>query len=192
MGGTDTLDPRDGPIITLDDVPWIRPTDQRVTTAAPRRCRHAHRERRPLFDAAGARTAFTYDACLDCGHPFDPGVVRRNRNNGRRGRKIERQRNAEAGIENRGALNRPEDGGGAADPLVTQSKSGGWFPARIAAALDALTLRAGQIGAVVVTETPGRGRKARIVAVVNYADLLRLIDASRTIDDGGPASGTSG
>jgi hypothetical protein len=179
------------------DVTWESTIDPNagpaVPTAKPRRCKHAHRERRPMFDAAGAALPYTFDVCTDCGHAFDPGVVRRNRNNGKRGKKIERERNAQAGIENRGALNRSEDGGGAADPIVQQSKSGpSWWPRRLVAALDALDVRAEQMPVVVITETPGPGRRARVVALVNYADLLRVVDASRTIADDGDASRTAG
>lgn len=180
--------------MTIDDVPWgSSPPDPSLSmTHRPRRCQHRHRESRSLFDDAGRALPFHYDACLDCGHVFDPGIVRRNNNNRRRGKAIERRRNAEAGIEQRGALNRSEDGGGAADPIVHQAKSGGLFPVRLADALDAMTVRADQIAVVSVTETPGPGRRARIVAVVNFADLLTLIDRAGYHDGGDNADGTAG
>ena len=99
--------------------------------------------------------------------------ARRNKNNKKRGQAIQKAR-----IEGLGGVNllgnKPNhDGRGIA--FGYESKSGpSYWPTRLARALYGIPVTAGQTAVLIVTETPGPGRKARSVVVVDYGEWRSL------------------
>lgn len=104
--------------------------------------------------------------CARCGKARDEAAVSRNRRNAKRGKAIQRKR-----IEGLGGQNLPgnkpnHDGIGLL--FQYESKSGGAFSERLWRWLKGIPLLAGQTGVLIVTETPGPGRRARSYVVVDY------------------------
>lgn len=93
---------RDGNPATVEDIPWGDPPPEQVTVAKPRKCPHP-RDRRDWTEGEPA------PHCGVCGHRFDPAVLKRNRNNRKRGVRYESIIARRYGGEPVGALNLPED-----------------------------------------------------------------------------------
>jgi hypothetical protein len=105
--------------------------------------------------------------CDVCGKPKDELRSKRGKNARSRGNALERWANGLLGISNRGKFGGPEDGGGEADWISVQTKSGAYFPKTIDRWLRAVPVRAGQMRGVVLVETPGVGTKRRALLVVD-------------------------
>lgn len=98
---------------------------------------------------------------------------RRGRNNRTRGNRIQRERNQALGIRNLAGNNPSLDGVSAM--FATESKSGGAFPERLWRWLKGVKLiTADQVAILIVTDTPGPGRRARSVVIVDYEDWKEL------------------
>jgi len=110
-------------------------------------------------------------ACARCDRRRDETVTRRGKNNRARGNAIERWVCQTLGIQRRGMYGGPDDGGGEADWITVQVKSGGAYPERIDALLRALPSRAGQLRAVVHTDAPGAGAKRRALITLDLYDF---------------------
>jgi len=110
--------------------------------------------------------------CTRCGMVQDPERSRRGRNARKRGNGLQAKAAKAAGIANIGALGLPEDAGKSTDWLVLQVKSGLGYPKNLDRWLRALTATAGQLRGVVYVETPGPGRKAKRLIVLDYEEFL--------------------
>lgn len=144
----------------LDDIPDLFPTPT-GTRSEPRACRRHNWY--PTPDGS--------ERCLRCARVKDPATARRGKNNRSRGNAIERWVCHLLGISRRGQFGGPDDGGGEADWIVIQVKSGGAYPERIDALLHALPTRAGQLRAVVHTDAPGPGAKRRALITLDLYDF---------------------
>jgi len=111
-------------------------------------------------------------ACSVCGKARDLGLARRSRNNGKRGRAIQRQRIVGLGGTNLAGNNENLDGISAL--FAFESKSGASFSNRYWSWLKGIPLRGEQIGVLIVTDAPGPGRKARSVVIIDYDDWKDL------------------
>lgn len=90
-----------------------------------------------------------------------------------RGNRIQRERNQALGIRNLAGNNPSLDGVSAM--FASESKSGGAFPERLWRWLKGVKLiTADQVAILIVTDTPGPGRKARSVVIVDYEDWKEL------------------
>lgn len=105
--------------------------------------------------------------CLRCDTVRDDVRSKRGKNARSRGNALERWANTLLGISNRGKYGGPEDGGGEADWISVQTKSGSYYPKNIDRWLRAVPQRAGQMRGVVLVETPGAGQKRRALLVVD-------------------------
>lgn len=103
----------------------------------------------------------------------DPERARRGKLNRNRGNAIERWVCHLLGITRRGMYGGPDDGGGEADWITVQVKSGGAYPERIDGLLRALPVRADQLRGVVHTDAPGPGTKRRALITL---DLYEFAD----------------
>ncbi len=104
--------------------------------------------------------------CLACGKVRDEATVRRNRNNARRGKTIQRKRIVGLGGQNLPGNKPNHDGIGLL--FSYESKSGGAFSERYWRWLTGIPVTADQTAVLVVTSTDGPGRKARSYVVVEY------------------------
>lgn len=159
---------------------------ERPATAERRKCSHPSRRRQT--DGDGGWT------CGSCGHVATREKVRMGRGARRRGVRRERRVNERVGLRNVGGANGPEDG--VSTRFVAQSKAyaSGRYPGWMLAELDALRTTAtddgGLIGLVrtvsldrlpilLVSESPGRGHKARETLVVmrldDWMEATRLV-----------------
>lgn len=125
-------------------------------------CRHMPRTLRVYRDGG-------YD-CTRCGHFVTAESISRGRRANRRGRRLNAKAAKEAGAENVETLQVPEDF--RSSHLDAQHKSGTGYPKRLDAWLRAIPQREGKLRAVVYTETPGPGRKARRLIVMDYSEYL--------------------
>jgi hypothetical protein len=116
---------------------------------------------------AGIPTGKVTYHCLRCFAVKDEARSKRGKNARSRGNALERWANGLLGITNRGKYGGPEDGGGEADWISVQTKSGAYFPKTIDRWLRAVPVRAGQMRGVVLVETPGVGTKRRALLVVD-------------------------
>jgi len=110
--------------------------------------------------------------CSRCGAVRDEARSRRGRNARKRGNGLQAKAAKAAGIANIGALGLPEDAGKSTDWLVLQVKSGLGYPKNLDRWLRALTATADQLRGVVYVETPGPGRKAKRLIVLDYEEFL--------------------
>ena len=101
----------------------------------------------------------------------DPERQRRGHLNRQRGNSIERWVCHLLGIARRGQYGGADDGGGEADWIVVQVKSGTAYPERIDGLLRALPVRAGQLRGVVHTDAPGPGVKRRALITLDLYDF---------------------
>ena len=104
--------------------------------------------------------------CARCGKVKDPTASRRSRNNKNRGLAIQRKRIEGLGGTNLAGNNENLDGIGLA--FAYESKSGGSFSERYWRWLSGIPVKGDQTAVLIVTETPGPGRKARSYVVVEY------------------------
>ena len=111
-------------------------------------------------------------ACTRCNRLRDETVTRRGKNNKKRGEAIEREIGHRLGLRRVGMYGGPDDLSG--DMFAVQVKSGGSFSERYWRWLSGIPRHAGQVGVLIVTETPGRGHKARSIVVVDYDDWRDL------------------
>lgn len=90
-----------------------------------------------------------------------------------RGIKIQRQRNQGLGMRNLSGNNPNLDG--MSELFASESKSGGAFSERYWRWLKGVKLiTSQQVPILIVTDTPGAGRKARAVVVIDYDDWKKL------------------
>lgn len=108
----------------------------------------------------------------------DEAKARMGRLNRTRGNRIQRQRITALGGRNLAGNNPNLDGLGLM--FRYESKSGGAFPERLWRWLSDIPVQAGQTPVLIVTETPGPGRKARSVVVVSFEDWQALHQEERT------------
>ena len=111
-------------------------------------------------------------SCRRCGKVKDPAVSRRSRNNKNRGLAIQRKRIEALGGTNLAGNNENLDGIGLA--FAYESKSGGAFSERVWRWLSGIPTKGNQTGVLIVTETPGPGRKARSYVVVSFDEWRAL------------------
>ncbi len=109
--------------------------------------------------------------CTACYKRIDPAASRRGKNNRSRGNSIERWVCKALGIARRGQYGGPDDGGGEADWITVQVKSGGAYPERIDGLLRALPLRASQLRGVVHVDTPGAGTRRRALITLDLEEF---------------------
>ena len=110
--------------------------------------------------------------CSRCGKVKDEAASRRARNNRKRGLRIQRDRVTTLGGRNLAGNSPNLDGVGAL--FRYEHKSGAAFPERAWRWLKGIPLLAGQVGVLIVTDTPGAGHRARSVVVVDYDDWKAL------------------
>lgn len=152
--------------MTLDDLDLFPEPDDR----APRKCWRHQWEYSVVF--AQAVTGEPGFICISCGKVRDESAVRRGRNNASRGKAIQRKRIEGLGGTNLAGNNQNLDGIGLA--FAYESKSGGAFSDRYWRWLTGIPVRGDQTRVLIVTETPGQGRRARSYVVVEYDDWKSL------------------
>ena len=152
-----------------DDLPFLTPEpDPSRPERPPRKCiRH---DWTVLLDQHADRDADpTGYMCLRCGRVRDEAAARRNRNNAKRGKRIQRQRIVGLGGQNLPGNKPNHDGIGVR--FSYESKSGASaFSERYWRWLKGIPRNADQAGVLIVTDTPGPGHKARAYVVVEYDD----------------------
>jgi hypothetical protein len=154
--------------LELDDA--IGPFTPADTDAVPtpRKCRHPRDRRTPIENGW---------SCLSCGHSVVRAAILRGKRARQRGLALQRKAAAFLGLSNL-------QGNGAADArtesmygnaaFVAQMKSGGLFPSWMQRELDYLPRGAGRTPILVVIETPGPGRKTRMLVVMDATDWRDL------------------
>ena len=112
--------------------------------------------------------------CNLCGlHQADyEARQRRGRNNRKRGQKIQRQRIVGLGGRNLAGNNPNLDG--ISELFTYEAKSGTSFPERAWRWLKGIPHDADQVPVLIITDTPGAGRAARSVVIVDYDDWRDL------------------
>src|SRR5512139_1224819 len=164
-----------------DSLPFDYPSDATPTGARPK----PHRHRWVPYPFSGGEDRYVMRAgdnaevrivpsewCDSCHRWRDPVQSRKGRNNKKRGGAIQRKRIEGLGGRNLAGNNPNLDGIGAL--FAYESKSGGSFSERYWRWLSGIPRNAGQVGVLIVTETPGRGHKARSIVVVDYDDWRDL------------------
>lgn len=136
----------------------------RSVVVTERRCRHPRDQRLKLPNGD--------QACLACNHVIPLELIRRGKNNKKRGIALSAKVAKSAGIENRERMGLPSDSGNSRDWLITQNKSGGSFPRTLDRWLRAITVNANQLRGVVCVETGTPGRKARRVILLDFDELI--------------------
>jgi hypothetical protein len=114
----------------------------------------------------------TMESKYACGHPYDEAKARRGRLAAKRGKQLQRQR-----ITALGGRNLPgnaENLDGLGELFAYEHKSGSVYPRTLDRYLRGIPVQGQQIRVLIVTETPGSGRKARAVVVVDYDDWRNL------------------
>lgn len=165
----------------MTDLEWLPATDTVPVVETPRKCRHPRDRRTQWTDGLGHK-GWT---CA-CGHVADPLRVRMGRNaryNGKRKERVEMRR---AGLHT-GNANKADDGQSVDGMFTYQSKARATaaFPGWQATELDKLRIAdQGKVPVLVVIELPGRGRKPRKLAVLEWQDWLDL--------HGDPTKGAAG
>lgn len=156
----------------LDDY-W--PPAEPALVETPRKCkRHDWRTVQGGYGDAAAVTL-----CDRCGKERDEAASARGRKNKNRGNAIQRKQIEALGGQNLAGNNPNLDGIGIA--FRYESKSGGIFSERLWRYLSGIPLVAGQTGVLIVTETPGSGRKARSYVVVSFDDWRSLHGEARFV-----------
>ena len=149
--------------MTDDDLTWSQPVDDPTRPERPARTCRRHQWRPDLGKP---------DFCIRCSRRRDEAASRRGRTNKNRGNRIQRQRIEALGGKNLSGNNENLDGIGLR--FRYESKSGGSFPERPWRWLKGIPLVAGQIGVLIVTDTPGSGIRARSVVMVDFDDWKDL------------------
>lgn len=129
--------------------------------------------------------------CSKCDHFVSRESIRRGVNARKRGNRLQAQAAKDAGITNIGMMGLPEDAGLSTEWLVLQHKSGNGYPKLLDRWLRALTATADQLRAVVYTETPGPGKKARRLIIMDYDEFVSWFgtNGAETCDDCGMSDG---
>jgi hypothetical protein len=155
----------------LDDLPF-EPDDSAehrvvVLEREPRKCRHPRDQRSRIENGWQCQ----------CGHTVERAAILRGKNARKRGLSLQLQAARDLGLTNL-------QGNGAADArtetmfgnaaFVAQMKSGGLFPTWMQRELDYLPRGQGRTPILVVIETPGPGRKARRLVVMDASDFRDL------------------
>ena len=159
--------------MTLDDHDLFTETPATVNVTR-KRCR------RHVWGPAAFLPQYGHDsphhldhACQRCGKLYDPAVTRRARNNKSRGLAIQRKRIEGLGGTNLAGNNENLDGIGLA--FRYESKSGpSAFSERAWKWLMGIPVVGDQTRVLIVTETPGPGRRARSYVVVEYDEWRAL------------------
>lgn len=134
----------------------------------PKKC---YRHRWVLLDWPGV-PAITQ--CALCNKVKDEARSRRGRLNKNRGRAIEREVCEMLGWMPIGGANGPADGIGMTSLTIGQVKSGGRFPGWMATELDRLPRTGGRVPVLAIAETPGPGKKRRVLVVLEARDWVDL------------------
>ena len=124
-----------------------------------------HRHRKPILLQDG-RLVYS------CGHEYDAEKAEAGRRANRRGRTIQRKQ-----IEGLGGHNLPGNApnlDGVGSMFHYESKSGSAFPERAWRWLKGIPHGSGEIPVLIITDTPGSGKKARSVVIVEYRDWRDL------------------
>lgn len=153
----------------LDDLDLFTPTTAANPAAPPSKKCYRH-DWQAIAEKDGV------DVCWRCGKERDPERSRRGRLNKNRGKAIEREVCALLGWLQIGGANGPADGlSMTGDAMfIGQVKSGGRFPGWMAAELDKLPRTGGRIPVLAVAQTPGPGRKRRVLVVLDANDWRDL------------------
>jgi hypothetical protein len=114
----------------------------------------------------------TYAACCGCGAIQDPAASRRGRLANKRGKDLQRKRIQKLGGLNLAGNNENLDGIGSM--FAYEAKSGGSFPELPWRWLKGIPATGGRVGVLIMTDTPGPGRKARTIVIVDYDDWRDL------------------
>lgn len=156
----------------MSDLPFdYEPTPPNLGAPAPRKCR-----RHVWAESSDLTTGQVYVVCLNCPAVKDPVRSRRGRNNKNRGNAIQAQVCEALGWLNIGGANGPADGLSLVGDrmFIGQIKSGGRFPGWMANELDKLPRTGGRIPVLAVAETPGAGKKRRVLMVMDIKDYIDL------------------
>lgn len=149
----------------LDDIPELFvPTTEPTVNVSKARCRR--HDWSGEWVAVEGRLDHVRHTCRRCGVVRDEAAVRRNRNNAKRGKSIQRQRIVGLGGQNLPGNKPNHDGIGVL--FSYESKSGGAFSERIWRWLRGIPATAQQTRVLIVTEAPGPGHRARSYVVVEY------------------------
>ena len=125
--------------------------------------------------------------CAVCVAIQDPVKSRRGKNNRKRGLSLQLTHARRLGLDNlqgNGATDARSESQYGNAAFVAQMKSGGMFPGWMQRELDYLPRTGGRTPILVVIETPGPGRKARAVVVVDEADWIQLHGPAGEADRG--------
>jgi hypothetical protein len=153
------------------DLPFDYPSPANPGAAPQRRCRRhqwASFLRPTDLDVISERR----DECVRCGAIRDEGKARTGRNNAKRGKRIQRERIVGLGGQNLPGNKPGHDGIGLA--FSYESKSGGFFSERVWRVLQAIPRLGDQSAVLIVTDTPGPGRRARSYVVLEYGEWKAL------------------
>lgn len=142
---------------------------ERHALAKPKKCRR--HEWTSEWDPEGECAIPLIEVCDRCGKRKDPARSRRGRLSAARGKRIQRERIERLGGQNLAGNNPNLDGIGLM--FRYESKSGGAFSERYWRWLDGIPAGS-SIPVLIVTETPGPGRRARSFVVVKYDDWESL------------------
>jgi hypothetical protein len=183
----------------LDSLPFDMghpPEPSAPNGAKGRKCRHAkdHRSRVLLspdgvvwdigYQGQPQTAGYAVTWRCECGHVADPAVVRRNRNNRKRGNAKQRKVMVESGFANVGGAGGAEDGLDAVFAVQHKAYQSGRYPGWALQELDHLRvggeglrpISEGRVPLLIVSESPGAGRKAREpVAILTLRELLALV-----------------
>ena len=129
-----------------------------------------HRHRLPIVETLEAGDVVT--RVYACGCAVDDVARLRGRRSAKRGKSIQRQRIV--GLGGRNLAGNAENLDGLGTMFAYESKSGGSFPERAWRWLRGIPHDSGQTPVLIITDTPGPGRKARSVVIVDYDDWREL------------------
>ena len=159
----------------LDAMPFGQAAGE-VVVVTPKKCRRHEWGATFVVDQATGKLLEQPRRCSRCGSVRDEEAARRGRNNRSRGKAAERREMRLAGVHT-GNANKADDGLSVDGMFAFQAKqrATATFPGWQAAELDKLRFaHAGKVPVLVVVEAPGRGRKPRKLAVLEWADWLAL------------------
>lgn len=157
-----------------DDLPFhYDPPPAEPDDRAPAKCR---RHDWGKVDVIGHPGVVQF-VCLRCAKTRDEAAVRRNRNNAKRGKRIQAQRIVALGGQNLPGNKPNHDGLGVL--FSYESKSGRAFSERYWRWLRGIPANAQQSRVLIVTEAPGPGHKARSYVVVEFDEWEALHGETR-------------
>jgi len=108
--------------------------------------------------------------CISCNALRNPAASRRGRLNKNRGNSIEREMGKRLGLKRVGQFGGPDDLSG--EKFAAQVKSGGYFSERQWRWLKAVPVNADQTALLVITDTPGPGKRRRAMVMLDLEDWL--------------------